>query len=419
MATQVAPAAGPEIALSRWWSGETRYIARQPIQDQRGRVHGYELLSRNAPEAASILDAETAACTMLDNAANFGLEGLTNGLPVFVNCTLEALTAQTVLVLTPRTTVLAIPAGVELTARQIDACRTLKARGFRLALDDFTGETKQLPLLELADYIRVDFIRLEPEKRRQLLRMRRGSMALVAKKVETQKDFQEAREEGFTLFQGECVQPPTLLKKRKVSSNWLVHFEIVRQLYRDPIDVRQVSQLVLRDPSLTYRLLRLVNSPVYAVHQEVRSIQEAIVALGEDALRRIVTVSVESELNSDRPPAILHSALLRARFCELAAGQCGLDPNEQYLLGMLSLLPAMLQLPMEELTPPLPLRNAICEALQGTMNPERSLLAWLESHEQGDWAARDRMVAASGLNRERLMRAYADAVVWAEDSFRS
>jgi EAL and modified HD-GYP domain-containing signal transduction protein len=382
-------------------------------------VHGYELLSRTDPGAGANLDAETAACTLLDNAAIFGLDGLTNGLPAFVNCTLEALTAQTVLVLTPRTTVLAIPAGVELTARQMDACRTLKGRGFRLALDDFTGETKQLPLVELADYMRVDFKRLDAEKRRQLLRMRHGSMALVAKNVGTQKEFREAREEGFTLFQGECVQPSTLLKKRKVPSNWLVHFEIVRQLYRDPIDVLQVSQLVLRDPSLAYRLLRLVNSPVYAVHHEVRSIQAAITALGEDTLRRIVTVSVESELISDRPPAILHSALLRARFCELAASECGLDPNEQYLLGMLSLLPAMLQLPMEELTPSLPLRNAICEALEGTPNQERSLLAWLESHEQGDWAARDRMVAAGGLNRDLLMRAYTDAVVWADDSFRS
>ena len=179
------------------------------------------------------------------------------------------------------------------------------------------------------------------------------------------------------------------------------------------------SQLVLRDPSLTYRLLRLVNSPIYAFHQEVRSIESAIVAVGEDTFRRIVSVSVLSELNSERPPAILQMALVRARFCELAAGWCRLDPAEQYLLGMLSLLPAMLQLPMEELTPSLPLRNEICEALQGTLNPERSLLAWLELHERGDWAGSDRMVEANGLSQERLMRAYADAVVWAEASLRS
>lgn len=418
MATQVAPAAGPEIVLSKW-AGETRYIARQPILDLRGRVHGYELLSRNAPGAALVLDAETAACTLLDNAVLFGLEGLTNGLPAFVNCTLEVLTEQSVLVLTPKTTVLAIPANVELTARQMDACRTLKARGFRLALDDLIGETKQLPLVELADYVRVDFTELDAEKRRQLLRLRRGSMAMVAKHVGTLKEFQDAREEGFTLFQGETVQRPALLKKRKVPSNWLVHFEIVRLLYRNPIDVEQVSQLVLRDPSLTYRLLRLVNSPMSASHQEVRSVQAAIVAVGEDTLRCIVTVSVQSELTSGQPPTILHAALARARFCELAARWCGLDPNEQYLLGMLSLLPAMLQLPIEELTTPLPLRNEICEALEGTPNLERCLLGWLESHERGDWASRDRTVAALGLNREHLSRAYANAVAWAEASFRS
>ncbi len=418
MATHATPAKVPENDLSKW-EGETRYVARQPILDLRGRVHGYELLFRNAPEALTNRDAETAACTMLDNAVIFGLEWLTNGLPAFVNCTLEALTEDLVLVLAAKMTVLTIPASAEMTAKQVDACRALKLRGFKLALDDFTADPKLQPLAELADYIRVDFTALDTEKRRAVLRLRTGSPAVVAKKVGMQEDFRQACEEGFTLFQGDYFHLPVLLKKRKVPSNWLSHFEIVRQLYRDPIDVRQVSQLVLRDPSLTYRLLRLVNSPIYAFHQEIRSIQSAILAVGEDTFRRIVSVSVLSELNSDQPPTILHIALVRARFCELAANWCGLDPSEQYLLGMLSLLPVMLQLPMEELTPSLPLRNQICEALQGTSNRERSPLAWLESHEQGDWATCDRIVEANGLNHERLMRAYADGVVWAEASLRS
>jgi EAL and modified HD-GYP domain-containing signal transduction protein len=225
--------------------------------------------------------------------------------------------------------------------------------------------------------------------------------------------------EGFTLFQGDYFCHPVLLRKRKVPANWQLHFEIVRQLYHDPIDIRQVSKLVLRDASLTYRLLRLVNSPVYAIQQEVRSIDHAIIAVGEEAFRRIVNVAVLSELNSEEPPEILHMALVRARFCELASRLCALDPGEQYLLGMLSLLPAMLRLPMEELTPSLPLRSQICEALQGTLNPERRLLSWLESHERGDWAACDRLAHASGLTQDQFMRLYSESVVWAEASLRS
>ena len=418
MATQAAPANGPETAQPNW-AGEMRYVARQPILNLRGRVHGYELLFRNAPEGVSSRNADMAARIMLDNAVIFGLEWLTNGLPAFVKCTVEALTEQLVLVLAPKTTVLGVSSNVELTPRLADACRELKTRGFRLSLDDLTWKTKLQPLAELADYIRVDFPRFGVAERQYLRQLHCASIAMVAKNVETQEDYRRACAEGFTLFQGEYFCHPVLLKKRKVPANRLLHFEIVRQLHHDPIDVRQVSRLVLRDASLTYRLLRLVNSPVYAIHQEVRNIESAIIAVGETTFRRIVSLAVLSELNGDQPPEILHMALVRARFCELAAGLCRLDPSEQYLLGMLSLVPAMLHLPMEELTPSLPLRSQICEALQGTKNPERCLLGWLECHERGDWAACDRIVAALGPGQEQLMQCYADSAVWAEAALRS
>ncbi len=408
------PAAGPAN-----WAGEMRYVVRQPILNLRGRVHGYELLFRNAPEAVFSAGADMAARTMLDNAVIFGLDWLTNGLPAFVNCTIESLTQDLVLVLAPQNTVLAVPASLELTPRLLESCRGLKARGFRLALDDFAWQPNLRPLAELADYIRVDFTAFGAQERRYLRSMDCASPAMVAKKVETQEAYQRACADGFTLFQGRYFCHPVLLKKRKLPANRQLHFEIVRLLHHDPIDIPKVSQLVGRDASLTYRLLRLVNSPLYAIHQEVRSIELAIIAVGENTFRRIVSLAVLSELNGEEPPEILHTALVRGRFCELAARSCGLEPDEQYLLGMLSLVPAMLRLPMEELTPSLPLRSEICEALQGTMNPERRLLAWLESHERGDWEACDRITNANGLSQEQLAKCYAESVIWAAAALRS
>ena len=111
-------------------------------------------------------------------------------------------------------------------------------------------------------------------------------------------------------------------------------------------------------------------------------------------------------------------AFIRARFCEEAAAFCALDPTEQYLLGMLSLLPAMLRMPMPELTPALPLRSPVRRALEGVANTERILLAWLEFHERGDWAACVSAADASSLNEEQLLNIYAGAVLWAEDALR-
>ena len=423
MATQPAPAICL-VATSQKATGDIRYVARQPILNLLGRVHGYELLFRNAPETVFNRDVDTAARTMLDNAVIFGLEMFTNGLPAFVSCTAEALTEQLVHVLAPKTTVLAIPASLDPTTRLIEACGDLKDQGFRIALDGFSAKASSRALLNLADYIRVDLNRLNGEVRAQLRRINCGSIARVALKVDTQDDYLLACAEGFTLFQGDYFCHPVLLKKHKVPASRLFHFEIVKLLHHDPIDVHKVSQLVMRDASLTFRLLRLVNSPICAIQQEVRSIESAILVIGEDNFRRMVSLAVLSELNSDRPPEILQMALLRARFCELAGPLFDLDPAEQYLLGLLSLVPAMLCLPMHELIPSLPLRDRICEALQGDRNLDRSLLSWLEFHERGDWAACDDLVEANlpadqHSTPEQLAKIYAEAVVWAEAAVRS
>ena len=156
-----------------------------------------------------------------------------------------------------------------------------------------------------------------------------------------------------------------------------------------------------------------------AVRQEVRSIQSALLAVGEETFRRIATLAITSELSAGQPLEILRMAFVRGRFCELAALLCALDPTEQYLLGLLSLLPAMLLMPMEELTPALPLRDEICRALEGQANAQRSLLHWAECHEHGDWTACDAIAHASGLNEEALILCYAEAVAWAGEALRS
>jgi EAL and modified HD-GYP domain-containing signal transduction protein len=244
------------------------------------------------------------------------------------------------------------------------------------------------------------------------------AVALLAEKVETQEEYKRACDEGFTLFQGYYFCRPLLMESRKVPSNRLSQIEILQLLRGDAFDWKKLTHLVKRDASLTYRLLRLVNSPMCAMRQEVKSIQSALLAVGEEAFRRIAMLAITSELSVSQPAEILRMAFVRGRFCELAAGSCGLDATEQYMLGLLSLLPAMLRLPMAELTPALPLRVEIRKALEGAATPERSLLAWLEFHERGDWAGCDGVDQAYGLNQDALMKCYAEAMVWAEDALK-
>jgi len=393
-----------------------RYVARQPILDLRGRVHGYELLFREGPHQVQFsADGDLATRTILDNMVIFGIEKLTGGLPAFVNCTREALTDKLVEVLSPGMFVLEVLEDIEPTPDLIRACSRLKEAGFRLALDDFRWRPGCEALVEIADYIKVDFILSDAKERRAIRERLKGrAIALIAEKVETPEQFREARDEGFTLIQGYYFCRPEMIESRKVPANKLTQIEILRLLHDDDLNFEQLCGLVKRDASLTYRLLRLLNSPACAVRQEVRSIKSALIAVGEEGFRRIAMLAIASELNAGQPGELLRLAFVRGRFCELASEQCGLDATEQYLLGMLSLLPAMLRVPMQELTPALPLREEICIALMGAAVPERMLLEWLICHEYGHWADCDRIADEHSLDQLKLLRFYSEAVIWAE-----
>jgi EAL and modified HD-GYP domain-containing signal transduction protein len=401
-------------------TGELRYVARQPILDLRGKVHGYELLFWNGREPIIRAGSDVATRTMLDNTVIFGLEELAHGQQAFVNCTADSLTEEWVQVLPPKMTVLELPAETESTPELLAACRKLKAIGFRLALSDFTGKPQTKALADLADYVKVDIVHLDALERRNLPGKLDGSWArLVAQNVETQEQYGLACREGFELFQGYYFCRPEPLESHRIPGNQLVHLEILEVLQNETVDLTRLSQLVMCDAALTYRLLRLVNSPLCAMRQEITSVQSALMLVGESIFRRIAMLAIASDFNANQPAEILRMAFERARFCELAAGLCGLVPSEQYLIGMVSLFPAMLRILMDDLVRMLPLREAACEALMGRDVPEGILLHWIVCEEHGDWVACDKIVRAHGLRHENLMRCHAEAIAWTQEALKS
>jgi EAL and modified HD-GYP domain-containing signal transduction protein len=399
---------------------DLRSVARQPILDLHSRVHGYELLFWNGRKPVVNSDSDLATCTMLDNTVIFGVEELAHGLPAFVNCTVDSLTEDWVQVLPPHMTVLELPFTAEPTPGLLSACRKLKAVGFRLALSDYSGELTSRALAEMADYVKVDFVKVDALGRKNLLRWLEGVPArAVAQNVETQEHYGQACKEGFELFQGYYFCRPEPLKSHKIPGNRLVHLEILEDLQNDPVDLKRMSQLVSCDASLTYRLLRLVNSPVCAMRQEVTSIQSALMLVGEATFRRIAILAIASEFNADQPAEILRMAFERGRFCELAANLCGLVPSEQYLIGMISLFPAMLRILMEDLIRLLPLREKARDALLGMETPESVLLHWVVCQEYGDWEGCDTIIRANNLHAEQIMRCHNEAIVWAQAALRT
>ncbi len=397
-------------------AGDLRFFARQPILDLHGRVHGYELLFRSGPEAEFRGDRGMATSTMIDNTVVFGLESLTQKLPAFVNCTASSLTGHDVGALPPGMTVLEILEDAEPLPSLVEACRRFKNEGYRLALDDFIYRESLEPLIRIVDYIKIDYLDTTARQRQEILSRLGGFRgALVAEKVETQQEYSLARAEGFALFQGYYFCRPSLLVKHKIPANKAVHFRLLQMLDEYPLNLNRVSEALKQEPSLTYRLLRLVNSPASAVRQEVRSIRMALLAVGDDIFRRIAILAIVSELNSGRPDEVLRMALIRARFCELSSCLSSLDATEQYLLGLFSLLPAMLQVPMQDAIAEMPLRDAVRDALLGKAAPLRSALEWIEAHEQGDWQSCGATLRLNGLDGAQLHAFYMESMAWADE----
>jgi EAL and modified HD-GYP domain-containing signal transduction protein len=323
-------------------------------------------------------------------------------------------------VLPPSTTVLEILEDIEPDEELLEACRELRSKGYSLALDDFMPRPEMKPLVRLANYVKVDFRLADAAARRQIHEMVRGtSAALLAEKIEDQEEFSRALAEGYEYFQGYFFCRPIIVANREIPPNWKNYMCLLAELSKTPMNISEIIRIVQAETSICYRLLRLANSAVMGVRNEVTSVRAALILVGEDRFRTLVSLAVSSALARNQPPALISLSLERARFCELMAPVTGQSPTEQYMLGLLSLLDAILQRPMEVLVGPLPLRRAVKEALLGVPNPVAASLNLIRSFEIGEWGRCGTAAEKLGLSEEQLNSIYMDSIHWAAAAFAS
>jgi EAL and modified HD-GYP domain-containing signal transduction protein len=349
-----------------------------------------------------------------------GIESLTNGELAFVNCTREALVRRLVTLLPPKTTVVEILETVEPDAEVLVACMDLRKMGYLLALDDFMPRSEMQPLIEIASYVKVDFRLSDASMRRQIHGLMRNSSAvLLAEKLEDQEEFSVALAEGFELFQGYFFCRPKIIANREIPPNKINYLRLMLTLTREPLDLLAVTHSVELDPSLCYRLLRLANSALWGVRNNITSVYDAFMLVGEDRFRILVSVAASCVLGRDQPPALISLCLERARFCELLAPLVGENPTEQFMLGLLSLMDAMLGTTMDSIANSLPLRVNAKAALMGATNSVSVPLNLIRSFESGTWETCVDTANDLGVGEETLARLYMEAVKWATDSLAS
>jgi c-di-GMP-related signal transduction protein len=390
-----------------------KFIARQPIFDTRLRVFAYELLFRGGPQNFFQPYISASASVIADSITLFDLQMLTGDARAFVNVDELALRLGAVRLLPVDRIVVEILETVRPTEENIRYCRELRAAGYQLALDDFMDETAMAPLVEMAQFLKVDFQQLDGYGRESIAKKYRDTeISLLAEKVETQAELDEARRLGFRYFQGYFFCKPSMLETRDIPGSNRVHLQLLTAVAADEIDYDAIDTLTKLDPSLLYRLLRYLNSPVLRLGSEVNSVSQALSLLGKEEFRRWISIFAVIALSSGKPPELVRTALTRAYFCEELAEVAGIAEakGSLFLMGLLSIADALFDKPMEEVLTSLPVRAEVKTALLGGVNPYRNVYNLLLAFERAEWRKLSACAGVLGCEEETIPDFYQSAL---------
>ena len=392
------------------------FIARQPIFNPKLDVVGYELLFRGRGYAAGALidDAERATATVvLNTLTELDMGRIVAGKTAWVNVTREFVLDDLIQAVPPSVVGLEIPETEVFDAEMVDALRELKDAGYRLALDDFRYRDGSDAVLELFDVVKLSMPDLGRQQMRELTaRLRPFPGLVLADKLGTRPDHEVCIAAGCDLFQGYFFCRPAVVGTRGIAANRLALLQVVAALNDPAVQFSEIEQLVARDVALSFRLLRYVNSAFFGLRGDVRSIGQALALLGLENVRRWATLSTLASIDN-KPTELTLTALIRARFCELAGSQAGVgSPAELFTLGLFSVIDAMMDAPMHDVVASLPLAEDIREALvqrSGRMGQLLDSVVFLETGEDNPVLA---TIPHAGAH-------YMDALMWANSAAES
>lgn len=392
------------------------FVARQPIYDSAMAVTAYELLYRHSLSSreAEITDPKQATLQVITNAAlEIGLERLAGGLPVHVNFPEELLAAVPDLPLRPELAVIEVLEHVPAKPAVIEGIKALRARGHRIALDDYLPNVTAPQFLDLADIAKIEISRVQADELPRLVQdLKARGLQLIAEQVETVEQFERCIELGFDGFQGNFLQHPQTFRAKRVPSSKLGTLRLVASLQNEEYSIDEVEKLLSQNVSMSYHVLRCINSSYYNLPRKVDSIRQAIVILGAESLRQLCALICLQGFD-DRPPSLYVHAMTRARMCEQLGRLSGTrDCGPFFITGLFSLLGALVGMPTQKVVEELPLSAAVTRALVAGEGALGEALQCTRAYERAAW----NHVAYGSLPPHLIRAAYVDALFWAEQA---
>lgn len=392
-------------------------MARQTILNADEKVFGYELLFRDGlVNFFGQMDPDAASRSTLNTSMLIGLDVLCDGRKAFINCTRDTLLNDYITLLPSGQTVVEVLETVRADDEVIAACRRLKEAGYVIALDDYAVDDPRSELTDLADIIKVDIRMTSPADAKVMVK-RYGPWRcrMLAEKVETREEFAVAKESGFLYFQGYFFRRPEVLSAREIPANQLIYLRMLTAVSRPELDVRELENLVKGEASLCYRLLRYLNSAAFGFGNEIHSVRHALSILGEREIRRWIRLVAALGAGQNKSSDLVLAALVRARFCELLSPNIQKGDSDLFLMGMLSLMDTILEIPMRQVVENIPIDIESKSVLLGGSSKLRPFYQLMLAQESGDWVTVMARAKELGLSDTEVADFYWQAMKWARE----
>ena len=401
------------------------YIARQPIFNKDMSIFGYELLHRrNSNNSYDNEDHSGATAELVRNSfLVLDFDNLTDGTRGVINFTQDLLEAEIPHILPKEKVVVEILETVEATDIVVEICKKLKKEGYILALDDLIIDRTDYdytPLIELADIVKIDFPTTDRKKQRELIKKYKNKVTFLAEKVETRQEFREAAEMGYQLFQGYFFCKPIMMKSKEISSLNIHLIEILKELQKPEPNFFKVSETIEKDLGLTYKLLKMANSIYYGAKCEITNLQQAVVRLGIQEMKRWISILLIKDFENDENSELIKVCLLRGKLLSLLAHELKRSVLETdfFFTGVLSSIDVIMDQDMGTILYDLALSEDVKKALLGEPGQLRECLDTVLLYERLEFDAAMIRLAAMGIDLGRFTERYIEALAWQKTAYR-
>ncbi len=398
------------------------YVARQAIYDRNRKVAAYELLYRGGPQALSAgTPGDGASEEVVSNGFfSIGWQTLVGDRPALWNVGQQLLMSEKILIIPPERVYVEILETTEATEEVLQRCKWLRERGYRLILDDYTGEPGKERLLEMCHMVKVDW-------RDSSERVRRDTPSSVkrkclAEKVETIDEVEHALELGYDYVQGYALERPQVLSGRKLPAAQVCRLKLIAEISKAEPAMSRVEELIERDVDLTFKLMTWVNSAASGRRHPASTVREALIWMGLEQVRRFVSMFAMAGLNGSGNAELLEKALIRARMSDLVATAIGdqQDGGKAFLGGLVSMLDAMLGKPIEEICSEMGLPDEIRGLFEGQTrgagSPAKLGLQLAKAWQSGEETAAEVLAQVNSMPASELSSYYLNSIVWVHDS---